>query len=217
MNTVGQSDVGQSDVRLGLRVHLVVLAAAAVVLGAMAVFAAVADVPGGVLSREPQITLEGPLYAGVLSNLGALVWMVGVVLALVGWSSATSRQDRTMFLAGAAVGAVLLVDDFFLVHDFIEGRQPGPLEQWPLAVYFLAAVVMVVVNREALGSLAVTGLVVALGFLALSGMLDKFFNDLDQLVEDGFKFVGIATWATVWTLRAQPWRLRPAEPTTPLG
>lgn len=134
--------------------------------------------------------------------------MIGVVMAAVGWSTSTQKDDRVMFLAGAAVGLVLLVDDFFLVHDWVELNQDGPLEEWLLASYFLAAVAMVAVNRRALGPLAVGGLAVALGLFALSGAFDNLLNDIDQLVEDGLKFVGICTWATVWTLRAQPWRVR---------
>ncbi len=203
------NEIDQAELRRGLRVHMFVLAASAIVLGVAAVFAAVVDVPGGVLSREPQITLGGAYYTGILSNLGALIWMVGVVMAAVGWSTSITHGDRRMFLAGTAVGVVLLVDDFFLIHDWVEANQDGPFEEWLLASYFLAALAMVATNRQALGTVGVAGLVVALGLLALSGLLDNFFNDLDQLIEDGFKFAGISTWATVWTLRAHPWQFRP--------
>ncbi len=200
----------EDDIGQGVRVHGAVLAASAIVLLAAAVFAAVVDIPGGTLTREPQITLGGPVYTGALSNLGALIWMIGVVMAVVGWSTATGRPERWMFLSGAAVGLVFLVDDFFLVHDWVEISHDGPLVEALLAGYFLAAVVMVVVHRRALGPLAVAGLVLALGLLALSGMMDAFFNGVDQLVEDGFKFAGICTWAAAWSLRARPWTLRDA-------
>ncbi len=202
-------DVDEEELRRASGVHLLVLLASAIVLAGAAVLAAVVDVPGSTLTREPQITLGGPVYTGVLSNLGALIWMVGVVMAAVGWSISNSRSDRRMFAAGAVVGAVLLVDDFFLVHDWVEINRDGPLVEVLLLSYFLAAAAMVAVYRRQLGLTGVAGLILALGLLAMSGLFDTFFNQLDQLIEDGFKFAGICTWAAVWTLQAGPWRLRP--------
>lgn len=203
------ADMDRAEFNRGVRIHLMVLAASGLLLAAAGVFTIVADISGGTLTREPQITLGGAVYTGAISNLGALIWMVGVVMAAVGWSTSTGRAERSMFLSGAVVGLVFLVDDFFLVHDWVEINRDGPLVETLLASYFLAAVIMVAVHRRTLGPLSVAGLVVALGLLALSGLFDAFFNSLDQLVEDGFKFAGICTWATVWTLRAQPWKLRP--------
>ena len=145
----------------------------------------------------------------MLSNLGALVWMVEAVLALVGRSTSSDPAERQMFLAGATIGLVLLIDDFFLIHDWLHMHN-RLVEQALIALYFISIVLLVGRFRLALGPVAVVGLTVAFGFLSASAGLDLLFNDLDQLVEDGMKFLGICTWSATWVLRAAPWRFRPA-------
>jgi hypothetical protein len=203
--------------RSGLIVHLVVLAAALLVLIAAAGLARAVDVSGSFLTREPQVALDGPSYAGAASNLGALVWMLAVVMAFVGWVSSTDIAARHMFRAGTFIGSVLLVDDFFLVHDVVSARV-GAADELMSAAYFAAVVALLIVYREALGPLARAGIVASLLLLGLSSGIDVLSNDIDQFIEDGIKFLGICTWATAWTLRARPWDLRPrASPTPPPG
>ena len=193
----------------GLGVHLIVLFMAGLVLVGAGVLVITLDISGGTFTREPQITLDGPYYVGALSNLGALVWMVGVVLAVVGWTMSSEPVERRMFLAGAAVGLVLLIDDFFLVHDWVL-TQSQLLDQGLIFSYLLAVVALVLIFWRTMGALAVVGVLATLGLLVGSAALDFFFNDLDQLLEDGMKFLGICTWATVWVLRSRPWQFRPS-------
>ena len=115
-----------------------------------------------------------------------------------------------MFLVGAGVGLVLLIDDFFLIHDWLNMHN-RPIERGLIAGYFLSIVVLIVRLHVPLGPLAVAGLATALGLLGLSAIIDLMFNDLDQLVEDGAKFIGICTWSATWVLQAEPWRFRPAQ------
>ncbi len=46
------------------------------------------------------------------------------------------------------------------------------------------------------------GIAAAIGFWGVSGILDLFFNDLDQSIEDGAKFIGISIWAATWVAQA---------------
>ena len=62
--------------------------------------------------------------------------------------------------------------------------------------------------RAQLGPLAAGGVLLTLVLLGMSATIDFVYNDIDQIVEDGFKFVGICAWATTWTLRTHPWTLR---------
>lgn len=206
---LGFDDADRSELATGLRVHGAVVVGSLAILAGTALLALVLDIPGSHLAREPQVTLDGPLYTGALSNLGALVWMVGVVMAAVGWSMTRQRAEQTMFLAGTIVGLVLLIDDFFLVHDWVELNFNDTIELILPASYFLMVTALLVLCRRSLGVVASAAIVGTLGLLAMSVLIDLFFNDLDQLIEDGFKFVGICTWTTAWILRAHPWRSRP--------
>ncbi len=133
-----------------INVHLLALAVGGLVLGGMAILAAVLDVSGGILSREPQVTLDGPYYTGVLSNLGALVWMAGVVIALAGVATSGEPDVRRMYLAAAAVGAVLLIDDFFLVHDWLGGKS-GLAGKALIFSYLLAMMALLLVFWRTMG------------------------------------------------------------------
>ncbi len=195
------------DLAGSLVVYGVVTALAVGVLVLGAIFAFVVDIPGSVLTREPQVTLGGAFYTGALSNLGALVWMVGVTMSMVGWSMASDRAMRHTFLAGGLVGAVLLFDDFFLFHDWVR-LYSRFLDRFVLFVYLLMVIGLILRFWRTMGPVTTFGVVGTLGMLALSAAFDLLFNDLDQLIEDGFKFVGICLWSTSWTLLARPWRAR---------
>lgn len=196
-----------AELRRGVGVHLIVLLAAGVVIAGVGVAAALLDVPRAVLTTEPQITLDGATYTGAFANVRALAWMVGVVLALVGWSMSTHRAERRMFLAGALLGAALLADDFFLVHDWLEAN--GLLPKRAIIVgYAIALALLLAAWWRTIGLLGVAGLTVAAALLAVSAVLDAIIDGFDELVGDGLKFLGICTWSTVWTLRAAPWRCR---------
>ena len=135
----------------------VVLGAAAVVVAVTGAFAVVAGVDGAVLTREPQVTLDGPVYAGFLSNLGALVWMVGVTVAAIGWVTAVDPARRALFLAGTAIGAILLFDDFFLFHEWLDTLN-SELDTVVLAGYLVLVVWLLVHHRRPLGAVGVTGI-----------------------------------------------------------
>ncbi|MCP3854264.1 MAG: hypothetical protein GY745_16350 [Actinomycetia bacterium] len=191
----------------GVLVHVGALIAGLIVLLATLIFSRVVGVDGSFLTREPQVALDGKLYAGALSNLGAVIWMLAAVFAFVGWMTASDIDERRMFLAGGVIGSVLLADDFFLLHDWVSGRSQL-VEYVMIGSYLVAVVVLVAVYRWQLGWLASAGIVLTLTLLGMSIVLDVFVNDLDQIVEDGFKFLGICTWAATWTLRAHPWTFR---------
>ena len=106
LTAVGEHRRGASgeDVERGVVIHLAVLGAGVVVLLGAAAFAAAVGVDGSFLSREPQVALDFPLYAGTLSNVGALVWMLGAVMAFVGFATSSDGREQRMFLAGGARG-----------------------------------------------------------------------------------------------------------------
>lgn len=200
----------RSRLLAGLLVAAVVGAVA--VVAAIGLLAAVVDVPNEDLTREPQVVLEGSAYVGALSNLGVLVFAVAAVAA--GLAATVVRgRERGMFGAAAAVSALMLLDDLFLLHDVVYPRLGVP-EAVVQAAYLLAIAAIVFLYRSEMGMVAVAGVVVTLGAWAASVGMDTFLNNhplnLDQLVEDGAKFVGIAVWAAVWaglahvTLRGRP-------------
>lgn len=162
------------------------------------------EVPYETFTREPQVVLDGEAYVGTLSNLGALVWSLSAVSAALAASVLIGRQRR-LFASVAVLTAAMLADDLFLLHDAVY-PQIGLSETKVQALYFLAIAVIVAVFRAEIGVIAILGIAAGMGFWALSAFMDRFLNEsalnLDQLVEDGAKFVGIAIWSAVWIVLA---------------
>ena len=144
--------------------------------------------------------LEGAWYIGALSNLGAIVWAVAAVSAAL-TATVVRGRERAMFGAAGAFSFLLLADDLFLLHDAVFPKV-GLSESIVQAVYLVVLAFITVRYRHEMGLVAVAGVALTLGFWGASVGMDTFFNNaavnLDQLVEDGLKFLGIVVWAAVW-------------------
>lgn len=165
------------------------------------VFARAVGVSNETLTREPQVVLEGPAYVGALSNLGVLAFAVGAAVAGLAATLVVGRR-RTMFASAAVLTAAMLADDLFLLHDVVYPRLGIP--EVVVQVGYLAAIAAIVaLARAELGPVAVVGIGLTLACWAISVGMDTVLNNhplnLDQLVEDGAKFVGILVWSAVWT------------------
>jgi len=127
-----------------------------------------------------------------------------------------------MFAAVAVVTALMLLDDLYLLHDAVYPKVGIP-ETAVQAAYLLAIGAIVLRYRVELGPAALAGIVVTLGFWAMSIGMDTFLNNhalkFDQLVEDGAKLVGIVVWGALWAGLAHlaMRRTRAGTPTTVAG
>ena len=169
----------------------------------------------GFLTRDPgdAVRIEGCdgavcASAGLLSNAGAVVWAAGAAVALLAGILQTGWRRR-LLLAGAALTAVLLLDDLFMLHDHV----------WPavhsagqsvsqLAIAGLGAL-YVFVFRSRLAVSPPLFLVAAAAFLGASLMTD-FVGVSVPLVDDGAKFLGIVSW-TAWLVIAAARSLQGVE------
>ena len=197
-NSVSSSQVLKSVLP---RILALATALGVVVVAGTWLFAEVADVSPEMLTREPQIALDGAFYVGAFSNLGAITFAIPAVACLFAASLLAGRRQRLLAAVGA-LSAFLLADDLFLLHDAVFPRVGIP-ETLVQAGYLLAIGVIVLVYREELGLFLIAGVVLTLAWWALSVFMDTFLNNhalnLVQLVEDGAKFVGIVVWSAAWT------------------
>jgi hypothetical protein len=170
---------------------------------------------------DPEET-TGFRLVGVVSQVGVLLWTATVsvclVTALVGSDAGDHRA--AFFGASAIVAAVLLVDDFLLVHEYADDavgfvvdfdhsrRRKNILELVVFGLYGLMVASYLRRFRAEIAAsrnltLRLAGLLLA-GSLAVDmGPLDIVFDrfdivvgaaadDVHLVVEEGFKFVGIA-------------------------
>lgn len=170
-----------------------------------------------------------PFYAGVVSQLGAMLWSAALAVCVLTVTLLKSQNQngraRRFLIQAAILTAVLLLDDIFLFHEDIGPDYFGISEKVIAVFYFLLCLAFLVLNmREILSSeYSILGLALAMFGASMfldAANLDKYdeygilFSDQFQIfLEDGFKFVGIATWL-LYFARYGIQRLRGQDATT---
>ncbi|MEA2573818.1 MAG: hypothetical protein QOH93_1116 [Chloroflexia bacterium] len=192
---------GRSLLHTLLPVHVPAL----LVLAAVVAASLTTNVPAAYFLRDPAGTLHVPSYIGLVSNLGVLLWcasatvcfFASVVLRKLGHA----KQWSSFFMASGLLTTVLMIDDLFMVHENVSEIN------WRLnekAIYILyAGMFLIFLGKfwKAIASTEFLLLVLALGLLGTSMLFDQL-NDpyaenvsaIRLLIEDGSKFLGIATW-----------------------
>jgi hypothetical protein len=153
------------------------------------------------ISRDPAHLADFPLYYGLLSNIGILIWTAGASVALFSSFLLPAGKERSLLRWAGILTLILTVDDFFLLHDAVF---PGFLHIDGLYFYlfyllafplFFFLHLRVILERTEYR-------ILALGLFLLGTSL---LIDLELLpggidVEDSFKIAGLATYAYYWIL-----------------
>lgn len=170
----------------------------------------VENVSLGFLLRDITVTGDLPFFAGFVSQLTGMLWAAALTMCLFALilvrRAGNSRQSRRFLLHSSILTGVLLLDDVFLVHDEIFPIYLHLPEELAYAAYAIIGIGFVVLNWREIRSSEYAILLLALGLFAGSIFLDSlplddlnlryFWEQLEFLLEDGFKFAGIATWLT---------------------
>lgn len=152
----------------------------------------------GYLTRDPAAIGHMEFYAGFLSNVGVVFWCVAATVCLFCGallSSAHGRPERSFLLASGLLTALLAMDDLFMLHEAFFPKVLGIPERAVHAAY--ATLVLWYVWRFRAIAFADQGRLLMLAMLLLASSMAIDVLGLDRYVlilEDGFKFVGIATW-----------------------
>lgn len=144
-------------------------------------------------------------FTGIVSNIGALMWcstsciclFVGLLL-----NSKGIKNEASFLLSSSIFTFILLIDDFFMFHDFIfysfQGITMEPIifliYAFFLIRYCMSYFKIIIENNYYIFSAAII-------FLGLSVILDLYFpsEGLEYFVEDSFKLIGIASWMLYFT------------------
>jgi hypothetical protein len=156
------------------------------------------------VTRDPSSITGGHPLQGVLSTIGLFGWASA---ASICFFTAVSLPDgnlpmRRFFIVSGLLSAYLLCDDAFLIHDFIVPRYLGIDGSFVVLLTAVAAAAYTVHYRAVLFSAGPLLFLPPLLCLALSAGVDFAFAafgmtidmNLEFLVEDGLKFLGIAGW-----------------------
>lgn len=157
------------------------------------------------LTRDPaQITGSHPLY-GLLSNLGILVWCSTAAICI--YSSAILRKSNknrsyaSFLLVSGIITSILMIDDFFLFHDYILPVYIHVHEYFVYVAYALLMLSWFYFFRRTMLETDWALLFLSLVFFGLSIIFDLFNGKLlgGWIFEDGCKFLGILTWMYYYT------------------
>jgi len=147
--------------------------------------------------RDPAQQSGASSFLGYLSNLGVWLWVSAT--AISGFGAVTMAAGRwharreLLVLAGL-FSMILAVDDFFLLHDrYIDQRIL-------YATYALVAALLLLRHHRSIVEIDGFAYLLAMSLLALSVGTDLVQYVLplpyahSQIFEEGFKFLGAATW-----------------------
>lgn len=165
------------------------------------------DIRAADLLQDVSTTAGVPWYTGSLSAYGVLLWCASA--AVSGFAGfllvrrGNQSGDARFLLAGAMLTTYLLADDLFLLHEEVFSDYLPLSEQVVVGINALIVVGFLLAFRRYL-LLPVGGvLLVAVGFLALSTVVDILLDleyvwianaSIRYITEDGVKLIGIATW-----------------------
>lgn len=185
-----------------LRLAAIAFGAAVVLLAITIGLSARSGLALGALSRDVASTAGLDPLTGLQSHLGVLAWWAAAAVALFAWHALRGRSDQRRSLLGGLglLTALLAADDLLLLHEALLPRYLGIGEKLVLLGYAVAAAA--ILGRHArviLGSRGALVFVAALGFLALSVLIDllqqRWASEWRVFAEDGCKLLGIAGWS----------------------
>ena len=150
--------------------------------------------------RDLAQTCGYPIGVGMISNIGILLWGAAASISLfTAYSERINKESSKLLLLGGFFSGLLCIDDFFLLHD----RYIGP--DFLNLTYLAISIYLLVRFQKILKEIGFFNFVISILFLALSiffdGVVQQIFNqsyELTQLIEEGFKFLGIACWLNFW-------------------
>jgi hypothetical protein len=161
------------------------------------------------LTRDMAATAKVHPLTGVVSNVGILLWCATAAICL--FSSNLLRQRGAHRAAGfllwsGLMTAGLLVDDFFMFHEYLAPVHLGLDEKVVLLGYVCITAVYLLQQRRLILEADYRLLVSALVLFTGSMMID--LADVGgwwNLAEDGCKLLGIASWFGYLAGRAKQW------------
>jgi len=141
--------------------------------------------------------MDASSFLGFLSSIGTWLWVSAMAIAFFGFitvKSPKSYRHRELLLLLGLFSFLLAFDDFFMIHDrYID-------QNICYGTYAFLAIALLVRHYKTIIEINGFGFIFAGTLLALSIFTDIIqdylpfdYSDI-QIVEEGFKFTGAATW-----------------------
>ena len=161
----------------------------------------------GKITRDPAQIMGAHPLLGFLSNIGILIWCsTATICYFSSWLISKKKENKkiiSFFTSSAIVTGLLLFDDLFLFHDCLFPEYLKINEKFVYLSYGIICTVYLFKFRSIILQTDYIFLLVAFIFFAVSICVDiamdyHMWVTGMLLLEDGFKFLGILSWATFY-------------------
>ena len=147
--------------------------------------------------RDPAQQTGQSSFLGFLSNIGVWLWICSGAICLfsagVGGFATAQKQRQLLILIGG-LSLALAFDDFFLIHDRYLPQKAVFLFYAVFAITLLVRYFKNIMEIEGFAFLSAGALLAMSIFVDLYQRKIPFDYAQVQTVEEGFKFVGAASW-----------------------
>ncbi len=168
------------------------------------------------LMGDPAKISDSPFYLGMVTKFGILLWCATAAICL--FTSLylkplnLSLKHQRFLLFGGVITTILMLDDFFQLHEEVLPNYLGISEKIVYLAYaMMVALYLIKFHKIILNSRYLLFLGLAFVCFALSLLLDMraiidlvdrgLIYDRDRaLLENGFKLFGIVSWFTYFSL-----------------
>lgn len=187
------------QVRSHLRIYLIIYLGLFALLYGFVKIAEHYDISVAYFTRDPAITLYGHPFTGVISNIGILFWCSSLAVCFFSAWTVLKKGDKkvsTFLFFSGLFTLILMLDDFFMFHEFIFPYSFGIPQEAVIAAYLIMMLAYFLKFGRLILTMEYTILLMACGWFALSLVTDMWMaqSDIQFLVEDGAKLFGIVTW-----------------------
>ena len=168
------------------------------------------SIPLEKFTRDPTATMGVNPFVGIVSNIGVLLWCVSASICLFTFFSIIKRrnnqlnEDTLFLLFFGLTTSILLLDDLFLIHEFIGPRILNIPEKQIYVFYGMIVLFGIVRFKKVILQNEWVILSLSFSFFALSVAIDIFgslpYIPSSTFVEDSFKLLGIVSWVCYFVL-----------------
>lgn len=179
-----------------------ILAALTALLAAVPLASRATGEPVANFTRDIFSTAQVPLYTGIVSNVGIFMWGLTAALCLFAVYARVEPgrpgELRRWLLATAVISSMLMLDDYFMLHEWVVPRLTGLDEKVGMGVYVVVFALYLAAFHRAIRAAGPGLFVVAFALLGASAGMDLIEPEdaagWRYLVEEGFKLLGIGAW-----------------------
>ncbi|MCB0382322.1 MAG: hypothetical protein KDD05_03210 [Psychroserpens sp.] len=169
------------------------------------------DIPIEILTNDLAVLAELPIYAGILSQMGILLWSAAAAICMYSVPLIIDEEHKQFIRASVYITLLLGLDDAFMFHETL-----FPSLGIHQKIVFLGYGIMMLLYLYKYYKLILTTdfilFTLALGWFGISMLIDNFIRDVSpyitKLTEDGTKFIGIVTWLVYFIRTTKQFQLQ---------